>query len=78
MPRAFIVERRITLLVGTINGKTIYANTFTGIKRKASIVANGYFNTVDELEVRDGNLVGKWRRFNKKYPNNTIHRGTWR
>ena len=65
------------MLIGTIYGKTIYANTFTDLKRKASIVANGYFNAVDELEVRGGNLVGKWYRFNKKYPNNTIYRGTW-
>ena len=51
----------------------------TEIKRKASRIANGYWNMVDRMEVTDeqsGNVLTFIRR-NRKSPNNMIVYGTW-
>lgn len=64
--------------------KMFAADTMTELKRKASYMANGNFNAIDELLVREYNTDTKEQvrefnmtRINKKYPNNTIKRGVW-
>lgn len=66
-----------------IYGKEIKANTLKGIKVQASRIANGYWKSIDEMEVlhtkEDGSVTRtKWTRINKKCPNNTITYGQWK
>lgn len=67
-------------MTGTLYGQTIHANTLTGLKRKATTIANGYCNAIDEMMVNHPQIIGgvKLTRFNKVCPNNTIVRGQWR
>lgn len=70
------------MFTGIIYGKTITAESLTVLMRKASIIANGFFNPIDEMTVTHSH-IGKskplvYRRINKKYPNNTISRGQWK
>lgn len=67
-------------MTATLYGRTVKANTITGLKRKASAVANGYFNPVDEMVVCCGpnNQESTYMRINRTMPNNTIVRGQWR
>ena len=62
-----------------IYNKTITANTFTQIKRLASIEANKRYNIEDTLYLLflPGTDPHIYRRRNKKAPNNTIIRGAW-
>ncbi len=62
-----------------IYNKTITANTFTQIKRLASIEANKRYNIEDSfyLLFAPGADPLIFRRRNKKAPNNTIKRGAW-
>ena len=66
------------MFTAEINGKTITGKTITEIKRKASMIANNRFSTVDILEVRTETATTLYYRRNKKCPNNTIERGKWR
>jgi hypothetical protein len=62
-----------------IYNKTITADTFTQIKRLASIEANKRYNIEDcfYLLGLPGVAPLVFRRRNKKAPNNTIMRGAW-
>jgi hypothetical protein len=67
----------------TLHGKEIKAKTLQGLKAQASRIANGYCNSIDEMEVlhtkEDGSVTRtKWTRINKKCPNNTITYGQWK
>ena len=66
------------MLTGTLYGKTITAKTFPALKRMASKVANNYFHVLDEMEVSDGKNTCTLYRVNRKCPDNTIYRGSWR
>ena len=70
---------------------SIQANTLPTLKRKASQLCNNYFNIWDRMEViqteveadTEGNACvieyhAVFHRYNKKYPNNTITRDSWR
>lgn len=62
----------------------IEADSLPVLKQKASRLCNGYFNSYDRLEViYHGEIITTeyiivFRRYNKKYPNNTIIRDKWR
>lgn len=70
---------------GKVYGVNVYASTLTELKRKLSLVANGYFEPIDYFEgfrrVQQLQTIVyepfKLTRINKKYPNNTIKRGVW-
>lgn len=68
----------------TLHGKEIKAKTLQGLKAQASRIANGYCNSIDEMEVihtnsESGEVIRtKWIRINKKCPNNTITYGQWK
>lgn len=67
------------MFTAQLYGKTISGKTMTEIKRKASRIANDYWNMVDRMEVTDeqsGNVLTFMRR-NRKSPNNMIVYGTW-
>lgn len=67
------------MFTAQLYGKTISGKTMTEIKRKASRIANNYWNVVDRMEVTDeqsGNVLTFMRR-NRKSPNNMIVYGTW-
>lgn len=53
-------------------GKTISGKTMTEIKRKASRIANNYWNVVDRMEVTDeqNGITMMFYRNNREY-------GTW-
>ena len=38
-------------MTATVYGHTIRAHTMTALKRKATMVANGFFNPIDEMQV---------------------------
>ena len=38
-------------MTATVYGQTIQAHTMTTLKRKATMIANGLFNPVDEMQV---------------------------
>ena len=63
-----------------IYNKTITADTFTQIKRLASIEANKRYNAVDYFYLWSLSGVSPlvFIRQNKKAPNNTIIRGAWK
>ncbi len=67
---------------GMRHAGTTYAETFTQLKRQASRIANNHYSTLDKMEVSqfvDGHeTTATYYRINKKVPNNTIKRGTWR
>lgn len=62
----------------------ITADTLPQLKQKASHLCNGYFNTLDRLEIiyRDEYYPTEYHvvlfRHNRKCPNNTITRDKWR
>ena len=63
---------------GKLYGQEISANTLTGLKAKASKIANKFNYVIDRMEVRtDQSSIVIFRRFNKVYPNNTIEYGDW-
>lgn len=68
----------------TLHGKEIKAKTLQGLKAQASRIANGYWKSIDEMEVihtksESGEVIRtKLTRINKKCPNNTITYGQWR
>ena len=68
---------------GYIHAGCCHAENWTQLTRKASKLANGYFSTLDKMEVsyrdpRDGHEITMvYHRFNRKAPNNTIKRGRW-
>ena len=66
------------MFTAEINGKTITAKTVSELKRKASTIANNRFDVIDTMKVISGERILTLKRFNKKYPNNTITRGKWR
>lgn len=69
--------------LGYIHAGTCYAESWTQLTRKASRIANGYFSTLDKMEVsyfdpRDHHeIIMVYHRFNRKAPDNTIRRGRW-
>lgn len=67
-------------MTATVYGQTVQAHTITSLKRKASMIANGYFNPIDEMQVCYGpeNKMLTYTRINRKTPDNTICRGQWR
>jgi hypothetical protein len=69
--------KAIDMYKTTIYGKEIEARNMTELKRKASIIANGYFNPLDKMEVEFSGKSLQYLRFNTKCPNNTIQRGEW-
>lgn len=67
------------MMRATINGIEITGKTIAEIKRKASTIANRNNNAIDEMIVEFENLKeGKFMRFNRKFPDNSIIRGQWR
>lgn len=65
------------MLKATIYGHSIEANTLTGLKRKASRIANMFCNTIDEMIVETSIGPAKFSRFNMKTPWGTITYGRW-
>ena len=67
-------------MTATVYGQKIQAHTMTALKRKATMIANGFFNPADEMQVCFGpdNKMLTYTRVNRKAPNNTICRGQWR
>lgn len=61
----------------TIYGQSIEANTITGLKRKASKIANVFNNSVDKMTVETNIGPAIFHRFNKKTPWGTITYGRW-
>lgn len=66
------------MLNATIYGQHIAAPSMATLKRKASKIANGYNNAVDEMNVTDGEHSATFYRINRKAPNNTNRRGEWK
>lgn len=66
------------MLKATIYGEQIEAANMPALKRKASKIANGYNNAVDEMTVTYGDHTVTYYRFNRKEPNNTNERGEWK
>jgi hypothetical protein len=67
------------MMTAQLYGKTISGKTMTEIKRKASRIANDYWNMVDRMEVTDeqsGNVL-TFMRINRKSPNNAMIFGKW-
>ena len=66
-------------MVAVINNKIIQADTFSQIKRLASVEANKQYNAEDTFYLLDLLNVTPlvFRRHNRKFPNNTIIRGKW-
>ena len=66
-------------MVAIINNKIIQAATFPQLKRLASMEANKQYNVEDAFYLLG--LPGVepliFRRYNRKFPNNTIKRGNW-
>lgn len=62
----------------TLHGVKIEADTLPDLKRKASIVANPYWNSVDEMVVPIQGRNIKFTRINKKSPNGRIVFGEWK
>lgn len=65
-----------------IDGQKIVAISMAALKRKASMIANNNFNSVDafELTAYAGQRLEKplvFKRYNKLYPSNLIERGIW-
>ena len=60
------------MFTAQLYGKTISGKTMTEIKRKASRIANNYWNVVDRLEVTDeqNGITMMFYRNNREY-------GTW-
>jgi hypothetical protein len=56
----------------------IHGATVTELKRKASKIANMYYNTFDHMYIAHGDILVHFMRTNIKAPNNTIKRGEWR
>ncbi len=67
-------------MTATLYGKTVQAHTITSLKRKATMVANEFFNPIDEMQVCYGpeNMTLTYTRVNRKTPDNTIRRGQWK
>lgn len=67
------------MFTAQLYGKTISGKTMTEIKRKASRIANNYWNVVDRMEVTDeqNGITMMFYRNNRKTPNNMIEYGTW-
>lgn len=67
------------MFTAQLYGKTISGKTITEIKRKASRIANNYWNVVDRMEVTDeqNGITMMFYRNNRKTPNNMIEYGTW-
>ena len=65
------------MFTAEIYGQTITADSMTALKRKASRIANNYFNPIDTMKVSREGLEVTFHRINKKCPNNTIVRGQW-
>lgn len=67
------------MFTAQLYGKTISGKTMTEIKRKASRIANDYWNMVDRMEVTDeqNGITMMFYRNNRKTPNNMIEYGTW-
>lgn len=71
---------------GKVYDINVYAKTLTELKRKLSLVANGYFEPIDYFEgfrrVQQLQAVVyepfMMTRINKKYPNGSIERGKWK
>ncbi len=60
------------MFTAQLYGKTISGKTMTEIKRKASRIANNYWNVVDRMEVTDeqNGITMMFYRNNREY-------GTW-
>lgn len=56
----------------------IHGETVAELKRKASRIANTYYNVFDHLYIARGDILVHLMRTNKKAPDNTITRGKWR
>lgn len=62
-----------------IYNKTIKGKTVSELFRKASRIANNYYNVIDKIIIFDSvGIPCEFTRINHKYPNNTIKRGKWR
>ena len=61
----------------TIYGQTIEAKSMSDLKRKASMIANRFCNTVDEMNVVGDGWELTMYRINKVTPWNTITYGGW-
>lgn len=59
--------------------KEVFSNSLIGLKRKASIIANNYCNSYDEMDVyfRGKKMFCLYRR-NNKMPCGTWDAGKWR
>lgn len=66
-------------MTAQLYGKTISGKTITEIKRKASRIANSFYNAFDCMKVTDQGIGLKctFYRYNRKSPNNTIVFGKW-
>ena len=64
-------------MTATIYGQTIEAKSMSDLKRKASMIANRYYSTVDEMKVVGDDWKLTMYRINKKTPWNTITYGGW-
>ena len=65
--------------IGTLYNRTINAKSMRDLKRKASIIANGYFKPYDTMEVKEtesGTEFGLCR-INRLFPSNEIIYGEW-
>lgn len=62
------------MLTAQLYGKTISGKTITEIKRKASRIANDFYNAFDCMKVMDQEigLECTFYRYNRKSPNNII------
>ena len=56
----------------------IHGDSLREIKRKASRIANTYFNSLDCFFVVIDGCLHTFTRINNLCPNNTIRRGEWR
>lgn len=67
------------MFTAQLYGKIISGKTIAEIKRKASRIANNYWNVVDRMEVTDeqNGITMMFYRNNRKTPNNMIEYGTW-
>lgn len=62
---------------GRLYGKTIFSPHLSGLKRKASRIANRFCRPVDEMEVKTPWGAFRFVRINKITPCNTVERGVW-
>ena len=59
--------------------KEVFGNSLSSLKRQASIVANDYYNSLDEMDVYfRGKKMFCLYRLNKKTPSGAWEAGEWR